>query len=199
MTVLKEIFTGQMGLKESHYQTFIQTAQLKTIEKKDHFIKAGSVCNYIGFINSGLMRSYVQGKAAEHNTDFYFENYFVSAYSSVVTRLPTEHSIQALTDVEIYCLSLEQLNTLIQEDTNWLRFSKYVGEFFLIRKCKREISFLKLSANERMEDMLSNYPGIEQLVSQYHIASYLGIKPESLSRIKLLEASGGNRIDEKIA
>ena len=134
------------------------------------------------------MRSFVRGNGEEHNTDFYFDNYFVSAYSSFVTQLPSDHSIQALTETSIRYITMEQYEYLITSDREWLKFGKYVAEYFLIKKCKREISFLQQTARERMEEMLFTYPGIEQMISQYHIASYLGIKPESLSRIKLEDA-----------
>lgn len=185
--VLNDIFINKIGLNENHYKEFLHIGHTKTLAKKDILVKAGSVCTSIAFINSGVMRSFVSGNGEEHNTDFYFDNHFVSAYSSVITQLPSEHSIQALTETSLIWITLEEYRKLVTTDLEWLKFGKYLAEFFLVRKCKREISFLKQTAWERMEDMLLSYPGIEQMVSQYHIASYLGIKPESLSRIKLTE------------
>jgi len=83
-------------------------------------------------------------------------------------------------------VSYDQLNALLIEDAEWMKLGKYVSELFYIRKCERETSLLKNSASERLDLFLASFPGIEQKVSQYHIASYLGIKPETLSRIKVL-------------
>ena len=133
------------------------------------------------------MRSYVcSGELKEFNNDFYFENNFVSAFTSFLTSAPTNCNIQALTDVNVIYITAEQYQELVSRDNEWLKLGKYIAENFFIRKCKRETSFLKQSAEQRLEGVLRLYPGIEQRVSQYHIASYLGIKPESLSRIKLL-------------
>ena len=184
MEVLCDLLVHKAGLTKNHLALLLNVMQYKTLQQKDFFVKEGTVCNQIGFIKTGVLRSFVYGNKEEHNTDFYFQNYFVSAYSSFVTQLPTEHSIQALTVSEVYYLTLQDYNELVSKDAEWLRLGKYIADFFLIRKCKREISFLKQTASERLESMLATYPGIEQMVPQYHIASYLGIKPESLSRLK---------------
>ena len=131
------------------------------------------------------MRSFIsKGESDEWNNDFYFENDFVSAYTSFLTSSPTNCNIQALTNVHVVYITAEQYQELLSRDKEWFKLGKYIAETFFIRKCKRETSFLKNSAAERLENLLQLYPGIEQRVSQYHIASYLGIKPESLSRIK---------------
>ena len=187
MESFRKVLTESVGLANRYADELMQLVQVKTYRRKEFLITEGAVCNFIGFVSSGLMRSFVVGEGQEYNTDFYFDNYFVSAYSSVITQLPTVHSIQALTDTEVYSLSLMQYNSLPVKDSEWLKLGKYVAELFLVRKCQREMSFLRQTATERMESMLIAFPGIEQRVSQYHIASYLGIKPESLSRIKLTD------------
>jgi len=187
MEKLSEYFTGSTGLTDEHFEQFIKLAEKKVLKKKDFLIKAGSVCDFVALIEQGVIRSFVIKGDEEFNTDFYFENNFTSVYSSYVNTLPSEHYIQALTDSTVYIFPLEKMEKLAASDLQWLKLGKYLAEFFLIRKCQREISFLKQTAPERMENMRLSYPGIEQKVQQYHLASYLGIKPESLSRIKLLD------------
>ncbi|CAM3970308.1 cAMP-binding domain of CRP or a regulatory subunit of cAMP-dependent protein kinases [Pedobacter westerhofensis] len=187
---LHHLIVRNVGLSEQHFESFLSIRQTRTLAKKELLVKEGSICNMIGFIHSGLMRSFVRGDGEEHNTDFYFDGYLVSAYSSMVTQLPSDHLIEALTETQLSYISLDDYNNLVSNDIAWLQFGKYVAEFFLIRKCKREIALLKLSAAERLEDMRKTYPGIEQLISQYHIASYLGIKPQSLSRLKFNDTLG---------
>lgn len=186
MEKLREYFIGSTGLSDEHFDLFIQLSEKKVLKKKDFLIKAGTICDFIVLIEKGILRSFVAKGNEEFNTEFYFENRFTSAYSSYITNLPTEHYIQALTDVTVFCFPTKTMEDLSASDPQWLRLGKFLAEFFLVRKCQRELSFLKQSAAERMENMLIAYPGIEQMVPQYHIASYLGIKPESLSRIKLM-------------
>jgi len=186
MEDLRDTFINKIGLGDQYLERFLEAAEIRTLKKKDILIQEGSVCDFVGFISDGLMRSFVENDGEEYNTDFYFNNYFVSAYSSFLTRLPTEHTIQALTDVELLFVKREQYELLVSSDQQWLRLGKYLAEFFLVRKCQREISLLKLNSGQRLAQTLIAYPGIEQKIPQYHLASYLGIKPESLSRLKLL-------------
>lgn len=181
---LSVLFSERLQLTHAYADTFMEVMSTKIVKKNEFLISEGTVCNFLGIINAGSMRSFVQNDEQEFNNDFYFENDFVSAYNSFLTRRPNGCNIQALTDTEIYILSYNQLNTLLHEDAEWMKLSKYVSDVFYIKKCERETSLLKNSATERLDLLLDNFPGIEQRVSQYHIASYLGIKPETLSRIK---------------
>ncbi len=184
---VRDIIVNNIGLTDEHWQTFLSRVKIRSLKRKEFLVKAGTVCNIIGLVNSGVLRSFVTGNGEEHNTDFYFPYCLVSAYSSFVTLLPSDHSIQALSATEVWCLALPDYDELVSADPVWLRFGKYAADFFLVRKCRREISFLKQSATERYAGMIKEYPDIEQRIPQYHIASYLGIKPESLSRIKLAD------------
>ncbi|MBB6109154.1 cAMP-binding domain of CRP or a regulatory subunit of cAMP-dependent protein kinases [Mucilaginibacter lappiensis] len=186
MDSLISLFTEKLGLDRNHFETFYGELKTKDLKKKEHLICEGSVCNFIGLVSSGTLRSYVRNNEEEFNNDFYFENDFVSAYTSFLTQMPTNCNIEALTNSTMHYISYEKLNKLIAQDNAFLKLAKYISDTYFIRKCKRETSFLKHSAAERLEALSSLYPGIEQRVSQYHIASYLGVKPESLSRIKLL-------------
>ncbi|MBB6127253.1 Crp/Fnr family transcriptional regulator [Mucilaginibacter lappiensis] len=186
MDSLISLFTEKLGLDRNHFETFYGELKTKDLKKKEHLICEGSVCNFIALVSSGTLRSYVRNNEEEFNNDFYFENDFVSAYTSFLTQMPTNCNIEALTNSTMHYISYEKLNKLIAQDNAFLKLAKYISDTYFIRKCKRETSFLKHSAAERLEALSSLYPGIEQRVSQYHIASYLGVKPESLSRIKLL-------------
>lgn len=178
------LFSERLKLGTAYADKFMELMSTKIIKKNSFLISEGTVCNFLGIINSGSLRSFVQNDQQEFNNDFYFENDFVSAYNSFLTRRPNVCNIQALTDAEVYLLSYDQLNNLLNEDAEWIKLGKYVSDVFYIKKCERETSLLKNSAAERLDLLLNNFPGIEQRVSQYHIASYLGIKPETLSRIK---------------
>ena len=186
-TALDNLLIGLVGLGERHVAEFRQLMFSKPLNKKDFLITEDTTCNFIGIVISGVMRSFIRGDGSdEFNNDFYFERDIVSAYTSFLTSRPTNCNMQALTDANMVYITSEQYQSLIARDNEWLKLGKYIAETFFIRKCKRETSFLKNTAAKRLESVLQLYPGIEQRVSQYHIASYLGVKPESLSRIKLL-------------
>lgn len=183
--VLTTVFIEQLGLTERHIARFREVARIKKVDKKDFLIKAQTVCDFIGIVVAGSLRSFITGADSEFNNDFYFEGSFISAYTSFLTRKGTNCTIEALMDSVVIYITAEQYQLLIAEDKDWYRFGSYVAEHFYIKKCKRETMFLVDSAAVRLEKVLAMYPGLEQRVQQYHIASYIGIKPESLSRVKL--------------
>jgi CRP-like cAMP-binding protein len=132
------------------------------------------------------LRSFIEQGVEEFIKDFYFEGSIVVSYGSFLSGKPSIASIQALEDTYLITLSRTAYFQLLKESNEWYKFGKYISDCLLIKKCRRESSFLMEDAFERYKLLLKTYPHIEQLVSQYYIASYLGIKPESLSRLKSL-------------
>lgn len=184
MDELQQLLLRQLNLTEAHYQILRDRMKIKDLHKKQYLIREGGTCNFIAFVLAGTMRSFVTTKDDQFNNDFYFEGSFATAYTSYLTQRPTNCNIEALTDVRLGLIDRETLGELINEDPSWLKLTAFISDSYFIRKCKRETSFLKDNAAGRLNQLLSLYPGIQQKVSQYHIASYLGIKPESLSRLK---------------
>ena len=194
MDELQRLLLGQLNLTEAHYQVLRERMNIKDLHKKQYLIHEGSTCNFIAFVLAGTMRSFVTTKDDQFNNDFYFEGDFATAYTSYLTQQPTNCNIEALTDVRLGLIDRETLTGLINEDPSWLKMTAFISDSYFIRKCKRETSFLKDSAAGRLDQLLSLYPGIQQKVSQYHIASYLGIKPESLSRLKHTNFTNGSAL-----
>jgi len=186
MLTLKQIFIEHIGLKESHYQQLCSFSETITLGKKDFLLKENNICSFVGFVESGVIRSFLRTDDKELNNDFYFPNSFVTAFRSFLTQTPSYSTIQALSDAKIHCISYNKLKELEKTSDAWNKFGKYIAEQLFIRKCKRETSLLKHSAKERYDILIQTYPLIEQFVPQYQIASYLGIEPESLSRLKAL-------------
>jgi CRP-like cAMP-binding protein len=170
----------------AHGRELSKIGHIKVLSKKEFLIKEGDVCDFIAVVIKGTLRSFLTNDKDELNNDFYLEGDIASAYTSFLTAAPTNCNIQALDKVTLLMISRHQFDYLMNADIIWLKLGKYISDTYFKKKCKRETSFLKLTAKERYESVLKTYPHIEQRVSQYHIASFLGIKPESLSRIKLL-------------
>jgi CRP-like cAMP-binding protein len=155
-------------------------------EKKEFLIQEGETCSFIGFLETGVLRSYILKDGNEFNIDFYLPGSFVSSYTSFLTQTPSVGDIQTLSESEIYILNHSDYNELIKVNPVFYKLGKFISDSLFLKKCKRETSLLMDSANDRYKFLLDLYPQIEQVVPQYHIASYLGIKPESLSRMKSL-------------
>lgn len=186
MNRLQQLLVQETGFSEEEYNRFIQSTHPIHLRKKDYFVKAGQVCGMIGLVETGILRSFFVKDDTDCINDFFPAGTLVSAYTSFLTQTPAAGNIQALEDTVLCCISYTQLQQLYNSDARWYKFGKQVAESFFIRKCKKETSLLKDSALERYQLLLHTYPDIEQQVAQYHIASYLGIQPESLSRLKAL-------------
>ena len=186
MEVLKNIFIYKIGLQESHFETFCEISKVVTYNKKEYLIEEGKICDFLGIVESGIIKSFMQKDAIDYNNGFYLPNQFFSAFSSFTKQIPAISNLQAMQETTVRVISNSQLNQLYESSPLWYKFGKYISEDFYYRKCNRETSLLQDSAKERYESFIKKHPNIEQLVPQYEIASYLNIKPESLSRLKAL-------------
>ncbi|WP_195375294.1 Crp/Fnr family transcriptional regulator [Parabacteroides leei] len=184
--IITQILKEELNLSDAICNKFMELSDIQILKKKDMFAEKGKVCKHLGIIESGVLRSYIEKDDSEFIKDFYFPGSIVVSYGSFLTRDPSIGYIQALEDTNLITLSRSAYDQLMKESNEWLKFGKYISDNLLIRKCRRETSFLMEDAYERYKLLLKTYPGVEQYVSQYHIAAYLGIKPESLSRLKSL-------------
>lgn len=183
--VVRNNLIQKISLGESEVEKLLSISKFKSLNKNEYLIEEGMVCDFIVMLIKGTLRSFIRTSQEEFNNDFYFDGDFGTALTSYLTGIPTNCNIQALENVQLILISRQAILDLENDHPNSLRLSKYISENYFIRKCRRESSFLKFDASERLAVALELYPGIQQKVSQFHIASYLGIKPETLSRVKL--------------
>ena len=108
----------------------------------------------------------------------------VGGYSSMVTQLPNKINQQALTDCELLIGDFKKLTDLLDNHQDLERLLRKIAESHFVNKEKREVEIVLLEANKRYAIFQEEYPQLEQQIPQYHIASYLGITPTQLSRIR---------------
>jgi len=164
------------------------------LDKNGYFIRQGDQPGRVAFITSGLFRVYCIDESGNDKTlAFRDQGRFLAAYSPFLQKKDVWYSIQALTDAEFIYFELDDLIALMQQHPCWEILEKnYIIELF-IEKEDRERSFLLEDAATRYTNFCKNNPDIEKNVSQFYIASYLGISPVSLSRIRTnLKKSGPN-------
>lgn len=183
---LENLIIKEIGLSYELYERLMKVCDEVVLKKKEFLLHQGKFCTFIGFVEKGVLRSYIEKEGDEYISDFYFKGSFITSYRSFLTKELSVGSIQALDDSTIFCLSRSSHNLLLQESNEWYKLGKYIADTLFIRKCRKETALLMDSAFDRYKLLLQTHPKIEQYVSQYHIASYLGIKPESLSRLKSL-------------
>jgi CRP-like cAMP-binding protein len=159
---------------------------LRSIARNDFFNFRNSVCRHVGFIVSGLFRAYYVHPftSEEHNMGFIPEQVFLTSLKSLLTGEVCPYYIAALEDSELLVITTEQLHRLYGQSHGWERFGRRLAEQHLIFQQGRAEGLLFQSAEERYLALLQQFPGITNRVSLGHIASCLGIKGPSLSRIR---------------
>jgi CRP-like cAMP-binding protein len=172
-------------LPETKIDEFLSITREKSISASDYFIRAGEVPTKIAFLVSGLFRYvYINNNGDEFTKGIIIENFFLSSYSAMIMEKPSYFSIEALEDSKILEISWKDFTKLMESDVFWIKFLlKFVEKGYMIKE-KRERDLLLLDAEKRYKNFLNEFPGMDQRIKQGIIASYLGIKPETLSRIR---------------
>ncbi|MBB6130816.1 CRP-like cAMP-binding protein [Mucilaginibacter lappiensis] len=167
-------------------QSLIQSAlQVKTIKKNKVLLSSGEVCRNIYFINRGCLRIYHTDKhGAEHNNSFCPENWWAVDIASFSHQSPAFYAIAALEDTELFYLSHSALEKLYLEVPKLERFFRILTQNAFNLYQRRITYALSKTAEERYLAFCKQYPGLEQRVAQKQIASYLGITPIFLSRLR---------------
>lgn len=171
-------------LTEKDCNLFEPCLQIKRVKKKDILLREGQVCRELGFINHGVFRMYYLADGKEINTHFSFENDFVVNYHSFLQATPSRYFIQSLEDAEIVTFNLKALQNGYNESKNWERFGRIMAEQSYKMTTNRVEGFMFMDAEERYMQMMKNSPHFLERIPLYHLASYLGIERESLSRLR---------------
>ncbi|GAB3017034.1 Crp/Fnr family transcriptional regulator [Niabella terrae] len=156
----------------------------KSIKKGDYFLAEGQVCTQVGYIVKGLMRYHINHDGEDKTYAFAQENHFICNYESFIPKTPSTKNIQALEDCEILQISYDSLQIFYKSIRQGERLGRLVIEQVFVQTLQDLSSFYTDSPKYRYEKFLKNHPDLQQRISQYHIASYVGVKPQSLSRIR---------------
>jgi CRP-like cAMP-binding protein len=157
----------------------------KRIRKKQYFLREGDVCKYIGFIVKGSARIFtVDEKGHEHIIRFGLESWWISDHESLVNLTPSSYFIEMLEDSELLIISFANANELRNKSRCFDLTVKALDKFQAIAMQKRIHSAIGMTAEERYCDLLRAYPKFFERFPMNMIASYLGLSPETLSRIR---------------
>ncbi len=174
------------GNFEEEELAFIEKSFTKvTLQKEDYFLREGQLSNAIGLIESGLvLYSRTSEEGVETICDFAKEGEWITQYQSFASRSKSPLSIRAIESCSLYVITYDNLNALFARLPGFERIARQLIEKFFIQMIQRADTLQNLKAEERYERLAKENPDILQRVPQYFIASYLGIAPQSLSRIR---------------
>ena len=172
------------GFSESAFDVALPYFKYKNLAKGDFLIQQGKTANKIAFILTGLFRTFYLKDGLEVTTCFCKENTLTTSYKSLITKLPSELSIQALENATVLIIQYTDLQELFQKHPFWQQAGRMVAEQeFVTAECYTRFLNDK-TARERYLDILNNEPDLLQRAPLLHLASYLQITPETLSRIR---------------
>jgi CRP-like cAMP-binding protein len=156
----------------------------KEIPKGEYFLQVGSVCKYVGFIQQGLVRYFINKDGQELTGEFGKEGEFVCNYASFLDHSVSDEGIQCLEDTRLLVISFDDLQVFYNTIAEGNKFGRLTAERIFVH-AKRKIASLYSDPPEtRYLQFMQLYPDIQQRIPQYYISSYVGVKPPSLSRIR---------------
>ena len=185
MTDLKTFFNRLTIISPENWEKFAALFTPKVLKKGDYFITEGETAKEIAFLESGIVRAfYRNNEAIEYNKHLFVNPCFIGGYASLITKNPNQIIQEALTDCNIQIAKFADIQALYDSCPDIERAARILAEQFFVQKEQREIEIVLLDAEKRYQIFQKNFPQLEQQIPQYHIASYLGITPTQLSRIR---------------
>lgn len=167
--------------------TFFTSRLVKTAyPKKTIILKSGAIEPHISFIVKGAVRLYIPNTQEEKEITFgfCFENEFVSAYDSFLTQSPSLCQLETLLDTEVYSISYDHLQEVYKTTAVGNIIGRYTTERLFLIKSRREQALLFETAEQRYNNLFKERPNLLRQIPLKYIASYIGVTPQALSRIR---------------
>ena len=173
-----------VALSQNDEAEFLQILEVKKYAKKEFILEEGEVCDKIFFINSGCARDFFNIEGEEKIVEFFFENSWFTDYGSFLTGQPTIENLQAIEPCEVVYFSKASLYNLYITNPVFERVGRVMAENAFMNLMKISSMRTNHDPQERYLNLMKSSPELFERVPQHYIASYLGLQPQSLSRIR---------------
>ncbi len=184
MENIRHFFDRLQPQSDEDWQFFSSKLVKKEFPKKALLLEKGQIENHLSFIKKGIVRFYIPEEEQDLTFGFAFEGEFFSAYDSFLTRMPSTYNVQTLSETHLWQLSYEDLQEVYQKTGTGNLLGRKASEGLFLKKQKRELALLQLSAEERYVNLFRERPEVIRQIPLKYIASYIGITPQALSRIR---------------
>ncbi len=172
-------------LTPEELEIFHSLLQFRKVKKKSFLLKEGEICDYEAYILKGCVRTfYVDKQGAETNLTFAVEDWWVADISSFTEQQPSRQNIETLEDCELLTISYENKNILYQKVPKFEKLFRILLQRTAGVLQQRIYASISQTAEERYLAFIEKYPAIVQRIPQHHIARYIGVSPEFLSKVR---------------
>ncbi|MEO0570418.1 MAG: hypothetical protein AAF039_01860 [Bacteroidota bacterium] len=181
---IRDALSSFEQFEDKEWEKVAPLIEIKTFDKGEFYIQPGQYCQDIAFIEEGLFNYYYMIEGVKHIRQFFFYNNFMSNYPSFLSFQKSKSYIQALEDSRITTISRNNLHKLYNSSMVWQSLGRKMAERMYLTISEKHDSFLLDSPEDRFLKLYSERPKVLMNVPQHMIASFIGVTPEALSRIK---------------
>jgi CRP-like cAMP-binding protein len=175
---------GIANFSKEDIELFLDSLEEVFLKKGDHFLQVGQISHHLAYIKSGLTMHYKIYDGLEIPCDFTPEYQWIAYLKSFATQTPADMAIKALEDTWLLRLSASNMQRLIEVQPGFMSLKNYYTELSFISNTQHGADLAMLNAKQRYYKFMQEKPDLIGRVPQYYIAAYLGIKPQSLSRLR---------------
>lgn len=185
MSSLLEIFQEKAQFTDEDLMRVVGYWDMqRSLKRNEVLISPGQQEQYLYYVVKGSLRLYWEKDGEEICFNFGYPDTFIAAYPSFVKNKPSDHFIRAITDCELIGIHKDNFNLIVETMPSVERAWRIFTEEALLERMEREMQMLMFSPEERFSFCMQRYPQLFQHIPQKYIASYIGMKPETLSRMK---------------
>ena len=188
MEQIRQVMKSMISISEEELNEFLSKAITKTFRRQEIISRPNAVPNEIYFINKGLIRVLItDNEGTEHTIHFALENQFIADYSHFIQKQPSLYSLQAVEETEVIVLPRSAIEWGYKHLREGQKMGRLIAEFYFIYQDDRIKNLYARTPKQRYDSITEVFPNIHNRVPQHMIASYLGITPVHLSRLKKAE------------
>lgn len=185
MDQVRQVMQQMINITEEELESFLNKTSIKTFKRQEIVSMPDSIPNNIFFINKGIIRVFItDSEGTEHTIHFALENQFIADYSNFIKQKPSFYTLQSLEETEVVILSRKTIEWGYNNLTEGQKMGRLVAEYYFIYQDDRIKNTYTRTPKQRYDNITDIFPNIHNRVPQHMIASYLGITPIHLSRLK---------------
>jgi CRP-like cAMP-binding protein len=184
MEQIRNFFNQMVTVSDKDWQRFSSKLTRQQFPKKALLLKPGQTEKYLSFIEQGMVRFYVPKEENDLTFGFAFDHTFISAYDSFLTQTPSTYAVETLAETVLWRLTYTDLQDIYQGTEIGNTIGRLASEDLYLKKAKRELSLLQETPQQRYLNLFTERPHFMRYIPLQYIASYIGITPQALSRIR---------------